>query len=84
MANIEPDNEPILRLKEDERNKLNRKKRNDNSGDAMKEMNKKRKLQDAPIISGSLKYYVSNQEEKTEFMNKVDRAKLCVNEKYLV
>ena len=24
---------------------------------------------------------MSNQEEKTEFMNKVDRAKLCVNEK---
>ena len=47
----------------------------------MKEMNKKRKLQDAPIISGSLKYYVSNQEEKTEFINKVDRAKICVNEK---
>ena len=44
-------------------------------------MNKKRKLRDAPIISGSLKYYVSNQEEKSEFMNKVDRAKLCVNEK---
>ena len=48
MANNEPDNEPILRLKEDERNKLNRKKRNNNSGDVMKEMNKKRKLQDAP------------------------------------
>ena len=40
MANNEPDNEPILRLKEDERNKLNRKKRNNNSGDVMKEMNK--------------------------------------------
>ena len=81
MANSELDNEPILRLKEDERNNLNRKKRSNNSGDVMKEMNKKRKLQDAPIISGSLKYYVSNQEEKTEFINKVDRAKICVNEK---
>ena len=74
------DNEPINRLKEDERNKLNRKKRKNNSGDVMKEMNKKRKLQETPIISGSLKYYVSNQQEKTEFMNKVDKAKLCVNE----
>ena len=75
------DNEPITRLKEDERNKLNRKKRKNNSGDVMKEMNKKRKLQETPIISVSLKYYVSNQEEKPEFMNKVDKAKLCVNEK---
>ena len=44
----------------------------------MKELNKKRKLQDSPIISGTLKLYVSNQEEKTNFMNKVDKAKLCV------
>ena len=77
------DNEPITRLKEDERNKLNRKKQKNNSGDVMKEMNKKRKLQETPMISGSLKYYMSNQEEKTEFMNKADQAKLCVNEKKL-
>ena len=81
MANNEPNNEPILRLKEEERNKLNRKKRNNNSGDVMKELNKKRKLQDMPIISGSLKYYVSNQEDKMEFMNKIDKAKLCIGDK---
>ena len=68
------DNEPITHLKVDERNKLNRKKQKTNSGDVMKEMNKKRKLQETLIISGSLKYYVLNQEEKTEFMNKVDKA----------
>ena len=71
----------MARLKEDERNKLNRKKRENNSGANMKELNKKRKLQESPIISGTLKFYVSNQEEKTNFMNKVDKAKLCVNEK---
>ena len=71
----------MARLKEDERNKLNRKKRKNNSGANMKELNKKRKLQESPIISGTLKFYVSNQEEKTNFMNKVNKAKLCVNEK---
>ena len=40
------DNEPITRLKEDERHKLNRKKGKNNSEDVMKEMNKKRKSQE--------------------------------------
>ena len=71
------ENAPMAHLKEDERNKLNRKKRKNNSGANMKELNKKRKLQESPIISGTLKFYVSNQEEKTNFMNKVDKAKLC-------
>ena len=81
LASLLASNEGIARLKEEERKKLNRKKRKDNSGEIMRVRNMKRKLQKVPLISGLLRYYVSNEEEKREFMNKVDKAKLCVKEK---
>ena len=81
LASLLASNEGIARLKEEERKKLNRKKRKDNSGEIMRERNMKRKLQKVPLISGLLRFYVSNEVEKREFMNKVDKAKLCVKEK---
>ena len=75
------DNETISRLKVDERKFFERPKRKGNSGDIMKERNKKRKLQEKTPMAANIRIYVSNEDEKTTFFNKMDKAKLCVDEK---
>ena len=75
------DNQEISRLKENEREFFERPKRKDNSGDIMKERNKRRKLQEKIPVSGNIKIYVPSDNEKTAFFNKLDKAKLCMDEK---
>lgn len=75
------DNQEISRLKEDEKKFFERPKRKDNSGDIMKERNKKRKLQEKTLVSGNIRIYVSSEDEKKAFFNKLDKAKLCMDEK---
>ena len=75
------DNEGISRLKENERKLFERTKRKGNSGEIMKERNKKRKLQDKQPVAANIRIYVSNEDEKQAFFNKMDKAKLCVDEK---
>ena len=47
----------------------------------MKERNKKRKLQEKTPMAANIRIYVSNEDERTTFFNKMDKAKLCVDEK---
>ena len=71
------DNETISRLKVDERKFFERPKRKGNSGDIMKERNKKWKLQEKTPMAANIRIYVSNEDEKTTFFNKMDKAN-CV------
>lgn len=75
------DNQEISRLKENEREFFERPKRKDNSGDIMQERNKRRKLQEKIPVSGNIKIYVPSDNEETAFFNKLDKAKLCMDEK---
>ena len=75
------DNETISRLKVDERKFFERPTRKGNSGDIMKEKNTKRKLQDKTPLAANIRIYVSNEDERTTFFNKMGKAKLCVDEK---
>ena len=75
------DNQEISRLKENEREFFERPKRKDNSGDIMKERNKRRKLQEKVPVSGNIRIYVPSDNKKTTFFNKLDKAKLCMDEK---
>lgn len=38
-------------------------------------------MQEKQLVTGSIKIYLDNEQEKTNFFNKLDKAKLCVNEK---
>lgn len=80
MADYEHSSENV-RLKEIERTTLNRQKRKRNSGELMKEQNKKRKMQEKPLITGAIRFYVQNETEKTSFFNKLDEAKLFISDK---
>ncbi len=71
----------IIRIKESERNILNRQKRKNNTGNLMREGNKKRKSSEKCAVSGNIRCYVQNESDKTALFNKLDAAKLCVDEK---
>ena len=75
------DNGDISRLKDNERETCGRQKRKSNSGDAMKEGNKRRKLQEKQLVAGTIRFYVESTEDKTKLFNKMDRAKLCVSDR---
>ena len=61
------DNEIVSRLKVDKRKFFERPKRN--SGDIMKERNKKSKLQEKTPVAANIRIYVSKEDEKTTFFN---------------
>ncbi len=47
----------------------------------MREGNKKRKSSEKCAVSGNIRCYVQNESDKTALFNKLDAAKLCVDEK---
>lgn len=58
-----------------------RKKYKSDSGSPMKRRNLKRKLQEKQNVSGIIKFYAENEQEKIMLMNKVDRCKMILSDR---
>lgn len=69
------------RLRDDNRKQYERKKRKSDTGEQMAARNQKRKCQENPLISGSIRFYVKSTEERVAIYNKMDKIKLCLAER---
>ena len=69
------------RIRDENRDENPRKKRASDSGEIMKKRNEKRKDNSSKPIMGNIKFYVKNDDEKTNLYNKIDQAKLVLREK---
>ena len=61
------------RLRDDNRKQYERKKRKSDTGEQMAARNQKRKCQENPLISGSIRFYVKSTEERVAIYNKMDK-----------
>ena len=52
------------RVRDENRQEIGRKKRKSDSGEEMKIRNERRKLQDVPLVTGNIRFYVQNDDMK--------------------
>ena len=68
------------RIKEMQKQHIRRPKRKSDSGESMKKRNQKRKLNQNAKIPGNFRFYAESEAEKIDLCNKLDRAKMMVDE----
>lgn len=80
-VSIKMDEQVTKRIRDENREQQGRKKRKSDAGEQMKVRNEKRKLQETPLVTGCIRFYVKSEEEKVAVYNKMDKIKLCLAEK---
>lgn len=75
------DGESTKRIRDENREQHGRKKRRSDCGEKMKARNEKRKLQEKPLVTGCIRFYVKSEDDKVSVYNKMDKIKLCMAEK---
>ena len=68
------------RMKEVQKQHIRRPKRKSDTGESMKKRNQKRKLNQIAKVAGHFLFYAESETEKIELCNKLDRAKMMVDE----
>jgi hypothetical protein len=78
---VKMDEQVTKRIRDENREQQGRKKRKSDAGEQMKVRNEKRKLQETPLVTGCIRFYVKSEVEKVAVYNNMDKIKLCLAEK---
>ena len=71
----------MQRIRDENRQEFGRRKRKSDNGDDMRITNKRRQLKNVPLLTGNIRFYAQSDDEKTLLFNKIDQAKLLLDDR---